>query len=117
MKKSLLSFSSICFVFITLLLESCSTHAKEEILFNPHIAAFTSGVVSNQTTVRILFNEPVSGISAGSPAEKNLLKVSPSVDGQALWLDNQTLVYKTGEILEHKYPINRLCNDSIIEHI
>ncbi len=100
MKKSLLSFSSICFVFITLLLESCSTHAKEEILFNPHIAAFTSGVVSNQTTVRILFNEPVSGISAGSPAEKNLLKVSPSVDGQALWLDNQTLVYKTGEILE-----------------
>ena len=24
---------------------------------------------------------------------------------------------KTGEILEHKYPINRLCNDSIIEHI
>ena len=24
---------------------------------------------------------------------------------------------KTGEILEHKYPINRLCNDSIIDHI
>ena len=26
-------------------------------------------------------------------------------------------VNETGEILEHKYPINRLCNDSIIEHI
>ena len=35
----------------------------------------------------------------------------------AKWYYQNSYDNKTGEILEHKYPINRLCNDSIIEHI
>ncbi len=99
MKKNYLSGVVFLCIFLGLILGACSKKTSGEIAFNPHISAFTSGVVSNQTTVRIFFSEPVSGITAGA-AEEALLKIRPAIDGQAIWMDNQTLVFKADKMLE-----------------
>lgn len=88
----------LCF-FAGLLAVACKTRSSGDVAFNPHISAFTSGVVSNQTVVRILFSEPVVGVEAGMAIEKGLIKISPSVDGKAVWVDNQTLVFKADQLL------------------
>ena len=100
MKNSCLPHALLFFVLLSISFHSCKDGAKEQVVFNPHISGFTSGVVSNQTAIRVLFTNPVPGVIAGTTAESNLLRISPSVDGQALWVDNQTLVFKADRILD-----------------
>ncbi len=85
---------------VLLALSSCNRSGQPETVYNPLISAFTSGVVSGQSSIRIVFSRPVEGISEGSSADGKLLTISPSIEGSAVWLDSNTLVFKPSQLMK-----------------
>ncbi|WP_462318695.1 alpha-2-macroglobulin [Marinilabilia sp.] len=67
--------------------------------FHPQISAFTSGQISVKSPIMVEFASPVQKAEAGQPVSKSVLKISPSVDGEATWAGNRTLVFKPSEML------------------
>ncbi len=76
--------------------------------YNAKVSAFTAGVVSNQSAVRVHFSELVKGAEPGTNASSSVLDISPSVKGKLIWEDAQTLVLnpdkrlKSGQTYEVK---------------
>ena len=59
---------------------------------NPFVYGYTSGVVSKASAVRIQFAETVvEPGEVGQAARKDLLEISPSVEGTLIWEDDRTL--------------------------
>src|SRR5664279_212328 len=94
-------FSSIC---IALLFSSCQKNKKwidVDPAFSQYIDAYTSGIVSKTTTVRIkLAAEASTTHPIGEAVDKDLFSFSPSVKGKAIWLDARTIEFKPGENLD-----------------
>jgi uncharacterized protein YfaS (alpha-2-macroglobulin family) len=63
-------------------------------IYNQRVSAFTSGLISNNSEIRIQFSEMVPGAEPGKQASPSVIKVSPSIDGKLYWEDTQTLVLK-----------------------
>jgi alpha-2-macroglobulin len=81
---------------------SCNRREKIEIdpAFAQYISAFTSGSVSVAGKVRIRFTQPfVEGVQPETPVKEEILKFSPSISGELVWLDNQTLEFRPSEWL------------------
>lgn len=77
-----------------------STDVKENPLFSAYISAYTSGIISNESTIRILLtNEMEAPIVIGKPIEKNLFSFSPSIEGTAVWLDSRTIEFRPEKTL------------------
>ena len=94
MFKHALLYVSV-FLGITLL-HSCKskpTETAQEVVFNNKVSAFTSGIISNESSIQIQFSEQISGIVAGQDADGGLLELKPSIDGQLEWMDAQTLQF------------------------
>ncbi|MFT3737125.1 MAG: MG2 domain-containing protein [Breznakibacter sp.] len=62
--------------------------------YHPKVSAFTSGLVANQSAVRVEFSEPVPGAEPGKQASPSVIAIKPSIKGQLVWEDVQTLVLK-----------------------
>lgn len=71
--------------------------------FTTYISAYTSGIISNQATIRILLaNEATGNIEFGKPISEELFDFSPSIEGSTVWLDKRTIEFR---------PTNRLPSD------
>ncbi len=86
-------------------LTACKKQDKLRDSINPEftekIAAFTSGVISSESTIRILFAEDCAAAGDGNiPADAGLFKFKPAIKGQAFWVDKRTLEYRPVEPLE-----------------
>ncbi|MBN2165278.1 MAG: alpha-2-macroglobulin [Marinilabiliaceae bacterium] len=81
---------------------SCTSkkETKQEIIYNAKISAFTSGIVSSQSVIRVEFSSPVASAEPGMPADKGILKTSPGIDGDLIWDDKQTLIFQPAERLK-----------------
>jgi uncharacterized protein YfaS (alpha-2-macroglobulin family) len=90
----------LCTILITACNQSKETATLSEVKYNPKVAAFTSGMVGNQANIMIRFSESVSSAEPGNIASSSILKISPSVKGEAYWDDQQSLVFKPAEKLE-----------------
>src|ERR1051326_560480 len=63
--------------------------------FSEYISAFTSGIISNQSRIRIILtNESPKTVQAGQPVEGTLFEFSPAVKGTAYWVDSRTIEFK-----------------------
>ncbi|MDQ3048211.1 MAG: MG2 domain-containing protein [Bacteroidota bacterium] len=63
--------------------------------FGQYISAFTSGIISNESPIRILLtNEMETPVEIGKPLEKNLFEFSPSIKGTTVWLDSRTIEFR-----------------------
>ncbi len=77
-----------------LLLQACTQ--RKDITpsgeFSPYIKAYTGGVISTQSTIRIELaqDQPVVDLN---DLEDNPFSFSPSLDGKAHWIDNHTLEF------------------------
>lgn len=94
---SFLAISSILFF-------SCSDKA-EELEVNPefakHISAFTSGIVSSETSIKIHLVDPFDGdIEPMKRVEKSLFSFSPKIEGEMVWNDAQTIEFIPKEVLK-----------------
>lgn len=67
--------------------------------FTAYISAFTSGIVSNSEVITIRFTESVNGVELNKPIEDELFDFSPDIDGQAIWVDFNTIEFRPENIL------------------
>lgn len=61
--------------------------------FTNYIQAFTAGVISNQSKIRIQLTEANSNAEKGKELEEDLFDFSPDVEGKAVWLDERTIEF------------------------
>lgn len=63
--------------------------------FNPLINAFTSGIISSESSVKVRFSEPFPDtVQVNSKLEKGVMKLNPSVEGDAWYVDQQTIEFR-----------------------
>ena len=87
----------------TILVFSCNNKKLEQATkinpeFGNYISAFTSGIVSKYTTIRIRMANPSDYISKVKDP-KSLFDFSPSISGSASWIDEQTIEFVPENIL------------------
>src|SRR5690554_742596 len=90
-----LNSTSLLWLALTILFISCSSD-KERIAVDPafgeYISGFTSGSVSGDDPIRVILAQPYSGdLNLSAPLPDNIFSFSPGIDGQAVWLDPQTI--------------------------
>jgi uncharacterized protein YfaS (alpha-2-macroglobulin family) len=72
-----------------------STQEESNPAFSAYISAYTSGIISSESSIRILLtNENEAPIEIGKPIEKTLFDFSPSIKGTAVWLDSRTIEFR-----------------------
>lgn len=87
-------------IFILIVLISCSKEKTDvsKIYIDPgfsmYINAFTSGVVSSESTIKVILIEPYSDAKAGEPIQTDLFSFEPSLEGEAYWMDDQTIEFR-----------------------
>lgn len=106
MNKYLLKLSSYLLIAITysIFLFSCKqSPADFEINkdFQKHISSFSSGVLSIAHPITIQLVEPnPKQIIPNEEVEENLFKISPSVKGKTVWINQHTVQFIPEEYLE-----------------
>ncbi|MFM7023887.1 MAG: alpha-2-macroglobulin family protein [Flavobacteriales bacterium] len=88
-------------LFSVLIMSSCKD--KEGFVIDPefakYVSAFTYGVVSNQSTIKVQLVQEVAAAKAGEEVKEDVLEFSPAIEGKAYWLDKQTIEFKPKELL------------------
>ncbi len=80
--------------------KSSASHNKENAAFSAYINAFTSGIISSESTIRILLANEIEGhVDIGKPIDKKLFDFSPSIKGTTVWLDNRTIEFRPDKAL------------------
>lgn len=83
--------------------------------FGEYISSYTSGVVSATASIRIILAQPVpDSVQPGEEVTAKLFDFSPSVKGEAFWLDNRTLEFRpatrlsSGQVYEVDFFLSKL---------
>jgi len=62
--------------------------------FSSYISAYTNGVISNHSIIRVVFASDFAGNSVtGTVADKNLISFSPSIKGEMIWVNSRTVEF------------------------
>ncbi len=82
-------------IFLILLFSCSSPKDKEakQVKYTEKITAFTSGVLSSESSVRIQFSEEVKDAKPGAEVSSGVLKITPKLNGNATWEDGRTIVF------------------------
>ncbi len=89
----------LCFTFLSKKTHSAE-ETKENAAFSAYINAYTSGIISSESTIRILLtNETNKPVEIGKPIDPELFEFSPSIKGVAVWLDNRTIEFRPEQAL------------------
>lgn len=85
-------------LFALLIVSSCGSKEEKfsspKALFVDYISAYTAGIVSNQSAIKIMLSKPIEGIIPGSEVSNDFFSFEPKIDGSVFWEDNRTLVFK-----------------------
>lgn len=77
---------------------SCSDPEITRIVVDPgfssYVSGFTSGIISSQSTIKIILVEPFDAAVEGEAIDRELFEFEPEIEGQAYWLDNQTIEFR-----------------------
>ncbi len=94
---------TLLFILFIPFSQSCTRTSTKEIdpAFAQYISAFTSGSISVAGKIRIQFTQPfIEGIQPETKVSEPLISFSPSIPGELVWVDSQTLEYRPSEWLE-----------------
>ncbi|MBL4586430.1 MAG: hypothetical protein JKX84_05155, partial [Flavobacteriales bacterium] len=111
---SALPIVSLAILILTFV--GCNDKSYEPIdpAFAGYISAFTSGVVSNSTTIKIKLTEAHPEANINAAIEQELFDLSPNVEGEAFWLDDRTIEFrpteklKSGKLYEVEFYLGKL---------
>jgi len=101
-KISKISKSILLLIVLAISLVRCGDDNKTKTIdpaFIGYISAFTSGVVSNQTTIKIRLAEPYKDAIVNQKIEEELFDFSPNIEGEAYWIDKQTIEFRPSDLL------------------
>ncbi|MBE0663928.1 MAG: hypothetical protein IH597_15835 [Bacteroidales bacterium] len=101
------SLSILAAIAMILLFATCkqspteTTEATPETpVFNPAIAAFTSGTISGQSAIRVVLAEDYPELLApNTPVGKKVFRFKPDIEGEAFWADSRTIEFKPAKTL------------------
>ncbi|MFN8244428.1 MAG: MG2 domain-containing protein [Ferruginibacter sp.] len=103
-KFSATFFRTLLFLSVTTLLFSCSKKEKwidVDPAFSKYIDAYTTGIISKTSTIRIQLAADANTTHAvGEAVKENLFEFSPSIKGKAFWLDARTIEFKPDSWLQ-----------------
>ncbi len=75
-------------------MHSSSSEEKVNPAFGAYINAYTSGIISSESRIRILLTDEITTpIEIGKAIDKKLFDFSPSIKGTAMWIDNRTIEF------------------------
>jgi alpha-2-macroglobulin len=94
--------------------------------FTEKIAAFTSGVISSESTIQVVLADDYPGqITRNTPVSETVFKFKPDIAGHTVWLDNRTIEFRpehhlvSGETYSAKFYLSKLMkvprNISVLE--
>lgn len=104
-------------IFINLFLTQCKPEDKSnqaDSAFTAYISAFTGGVVSNQATIKVRLAEAYSKAEPEKLIEEKLFDFSPQLEGQAFWVDQQTIEFRpdvplpSAKLFEVEFSLGKL---------
>src|SRR5665647_946851 len=101
-KKNILIvfFSFLCSLIIFSSCNKKNKLAEVDPSFSQYIDAYTSGIVSKTTSIRIKLAADASTTHpVGEAIDKDLFSFSPSIKGKAIWLDARTIEFQPAENL------------------
>ncbi|MDX2002894.1 MAG: MG2 domain-containing protein [Chitinophagales bacterium] len=92
-------------LLVLLFFSFSSCKKKEHKTINPafgaYISAFTSGVVSKETTIKIrLATDYKDSVDRNKPISQKLFSFDPPIKGKAYWLDQRTVEFRPDAPLE-----------------
>jgi alpha-2-macroglobulin len=92
-------------LLLALVVCMCGKTSKKGVEVSPQqygISGFTSGVISRESPIRILFTEPVFSDTSklNVPLDQSPLSFSPAIKGVAVWTSFSTLEFRPSERLE-----------------
>ena len=122
MKNSVIALGKVLFVTFLLTFVACKSGKKEApppIKINPgfseYISAYTSGIISSKSSIRIkLSSQLEQDVEPGTYVKTNFFSFSPKIEGKVFWVDNRTLELRpekdllSGQIYEGKFHLNKL---------
>jgi alpha-2-macroglobulin len=83
---------------------SCSERkpatSTDPALFEPYIAAHTTGSIPANAVIQIHLRKPVSGFQSGSQLPEGTVRLSPSVKGKSFLIDLFTIEFRPDEALQ-----------------
>ncbi len=97
-------FRTMVMLIVLLSLTQCKRGKHEPSLINPafteKISAFTSGIVSAESTIQVILTEEYPGqISRNTPVAEDIFRFKPAIAGKAFWLDNRTIEFRPDQHL------------------
>ncbi len=109
MKKQILFISSfvvIILIVATIVYRSINhKHQFKKVnpAFKEYVVAFTSGVISTQSTIKVrLANDFADSALFNTPVKEELFNFSPSIKGKTYWIDSKTIEFRPDEALPAK---------------
>lgn len=99
MKKKYIIISALVVVFAALIILLALPKKRQPLTVDPafkeYVNAFSSGVLSRHSTIRVQLNHAFADSSMfNKPVEEPLFQLSPSVEGQAFWVDPYTVEFR-----------------------
>ncbi len=93
--------SSWSLIFLMMALLSCAKKEKNKVDpdFAKYVSAFTYGIISNQSTIKVQLVQEVPSAKPGEAVKEELLEFSPNIEGKAFWLDQHTIEFRPKDIL------------------
>jgi len=94
-----LSLILMATVISSCLLSGCKTKQKEILQadprFIPYISSYSAGTLSSGSSIRIKLTEPSPSFAGeNKPVAEKLFDFSPSIEGEAIWIDKQTVAFR-----------------------
>ena len=83
--------------------------------FAQYISAFTTGYISSGSTIKIKFaSELQQNVELNAPVKEKLFSFEPEIEGDAVWLDGQTIEFRpkdrlaAGQLFKASFHLNKL---------
>ena len=111
-KKFIVTFfrTMLCFTALITVFSSCNKKDKwidVDPAFSKYIDAYTTGIISKTTAVRIRLTTDANTTHAvGEAVKEDLFSISPAVKGKAFWLDARTIEFKPESWLKPNQQYN-----------
>ena len=96
MKRSSLPLMILFCLLCGLAISSCKKKNQDiipSLEFAPYISAYTGGVISSSSSIRIELSQEQQIVEMDSEIKEKLFSFSPSLKGKAYWLNNKTIEF------------------------
>jgi len=97
MKKQTVFTTAVVILIIAVIIFIISPFRREKgdsKKYTPYISAYTSGVISNQTTIRVMLTGESQEANPNEPVKKDLFDFRPNIKGKAYWIDKRTIEFR-----------------------